>query len=289
MGSATPYSIKVKVIKDWIQGLSRDKIGQNNGIGAGTVTSIIQQAKTYIADMDLMRALALNIKKEKLEINYFASAVRLKKVLDRLELSEEKVEVFLEAINIHCFRQKVSKIEFISKIGEVSNLAKSLDISIFNIPAFVNQKTKQIAELDKEIVLKQRQIKQLIEEYGLTIQDLKDFRLNRPLIDKNQELARALKNMENNKSMLLKELLEINDENTELKLNKTVQEKEIIEVNKKLLLNNPLTIKELSKITDEFFSHPSKNIDIIKLMRERYLRKPDEKGFQERAEKSIKL
>ncbi len=66
MGSATPYSIKVKVIKDWIQGLSRDKIGQNNGIGAGTVTSIIQQAaKTNIADMDLMRGLALKIKKEK--------------------------------------------------------------------------------------------------------------------------------------------------------------------------------------------------------------------------------
>ena len=77
------HSIKVKVIKDWIQGISRDKIGQNNGIGAGTVTSIIQQAKTNIADIDLMRALALNIKKEKLDINYFSSAVRLKKVLDR--------------------------------------------------------------------------------------------------------------------------------------------------------------------------------------------------------------
>jgi hypothetical protein len=42
MGSVTPYSIKVKVIKEWIQGLSRDKIGQNNSSGAGTVTSIIQ-------------------------------------------------------------------------------------------------------------------------------------------------------------------------------------------------------------------------------------------------------
>ena len=58
--------------------------------------------------------------------------------------------------------------------------------------------------------------------------------------------------MEYSKSMLLKELLEINHENTELR-KKTVQEKEIIEVNKKLPLNNPLTIKELSKIIDEFF------------------------------------
>ena len=96
MGSANPYSIKVKVIKDWIQGLSRDKIGQNNGIGAGTVTSIIQQAKTNIADIDLMRALALNIKKEKLEINYFASAVRLKKFWIGWNYQKKRWKYFLK-------------------------------------------------------------------------------------------------------------------------------------------------------------------------------------------------
>ncbi len=61
------------------------------------------------------------------------------------------------------------------------------------------------------------------------------------------------------------------NENSDLRLKKTVQEKELIEANKKLPSNNPIGIKELSKITDEFFSHPSKNVDIIKLMRERYL------------------
>ena len=222
MGAITPYSIKVKVIKEWIQGLSRDKIGQNNGIGAGTVTSIIQQARDNVADIDLMRALAIKIKKEKFEINDFASTVRLKKVMDELELPEEKVEALLEVINIHCFRRAINNKEFISKIEEISNLSKSLDISIFNIPAFINQKTKQLTELDKEIALKQRQIKQLIEEYGLTIQDLKDFRLNRPLIDKIQELARALKNMENDKSMLIEELFEMEEENSMLKSEKTV-------------------------------------------------------------------
>ena len=65
--------------------------------------------------------------------------------------------------------------------------------------------------------------------------------------------------------------------NSSLKSEKTVQETEIIEVNKKLPSNSPIGRKELSKIADEIFSHPSRNIDIIKLMRERYLRKPDEK------------
>jgi hypothetical protein len=277
MGSATPYSIKVKVIKEWIQGLSRDKIGQNNGIGTGTVTSIIQQTKTNITDIDLMRALALEIKKEKLEINYFASAVRLKKLLDEFELPEENVEAFLEGIIAHCFRQNINNKEFVSKIEEISKTANKLDISIFNIPAFINQKTKQLTELNKEISIKQRQIKQIIEEYGLTKQDLKDFRLNRPHIDKIQELERTVKNLKQDKSMLLEELFEIDEENSKLKPEKTIQEKEIMEVNKKLSSTNPIGIKELSKITDEIFSHPSRNIDVIKLMHERSLIKSNEK------------
>ena len=89
---------------DWTPSL--DKIGQNNGIGTGTGTSIIQQVKTNIADIDLSRGLALKIKKEKFDLNYSASAIRLKKVLDELERPGEEVEVFLEAINIHCLERK---------------------------------------------------------------------------------------------------------------------------------------------------------------------------------------
>ena len=70
--------------------------------------------------------------------------------------------------------------------------------------------------LNKEIAIKQRQIKQIIEEYGLTIQDLKDFRLNRPLINKIQELDRTLKNVENDKSRLMKELFEMEEKNSKL-------------------------------------------------------------------------
>ena len=109
MGIQTPYSIKIQVIKNRIQGISRDKIAINNNIGAGTVTSIIQQAKNNILDIDLMRVLALKIKKEDLDLNYFVSSVRLKKVLDKLDLTKEKMEVFLEEVNIHCFKQEINK------------------------------------------------------------------------------------------------------------------------------------------------------------------------------------
>jgi hypothetical protein len=277
MGSATPYSIKVKVIKEWIQGLSRDKIGQNNGIGTGTVTSIIQQAKANIADIDLLRGLALKIKKENLDLNYFASTVRLKKVLDRLELSEEKVESLLEEIDTHCFRQNINNKEFVSKIDEVSKLVNNLDVSIYNIPSYIDKMTKQLAELEKRIMIKQGQINQKIREHKITIDDLNEFRLKRPILVKMDVLEFRLSEKEEENQSLKEEILNYKAKILALNSSKSVLESEFTNVNKKLPANNPLDITELSKITDEIFYHPNRNIEIIKMMREHFINKPIEK------------
>jgi hypothetical protein len=52
-----------------------------------------------------MRKFALTLKKENLDVNHFASAVRLKKVLDRIGLPEDKIELLLEEIKVHCFKR----------------------------------------------------------------------------------------------------------------------------------------------------------------------------------------
>jgi chromosome segregation ATPase len=242
MGYATPYSIKVKVIEEWIQGLSRDKIGQNNGIGTGTVTSIIQQAKTNIADIDLLRGLALKIKKENLDLNYFASTVRLKKVLDELELSEEKVESFLEEINIHCFRKEIDSKEFVSKIDEVSKLVNNLEVSIYNIPSYIDKMTKQLAELEKRITIKEGQINQKIREHKITIDDLNEYRLKRPILVKIDVLEFRLSKKEEENESLKEEILNYKAKILAINSSKSVLESELINTNKKLPTSNPLDI-----------------------------------------------
>ncbi len=129
-----PVTIKIQVIKEWIRGISRDKIAQENNIGAGTVTGIIQQTKSDTPDMDLIRDLALQLKKENLDLNYFASSVRLKKILDRFELTEEKLDEFLEEMAIYCFKQQINQKEFILKVDKVSNLQTTLK---FQYPIFL--------------------------------------------------------------------------------------------------------------------------------------------------------
>jgi transcriptional regulator with XRE-family HTH domain len=66
MVAKIPLSIKTKVLNEWLQGFTRNKIAENNGIDAGTVTNIHQQARNKdIPDIDLMRELALMLKKDK--------------------------------------------------------------------------------------------------------------------------------------------------------------------------------------------------------------------------------
>jgi DNA-binding CsgD family transcriptional regulator len=59
MGARIPKSIREQVIKQWLEGISRDKIAKDNGIGAGTVSSIIKDSMQEITDIDLLRAVAL--------------------------------------------------------------------------------------------------------------------------------------------------------------------------------------------------------------------------------------
>jgi chromosome segregation ATPase len=274
MGFATPYSIKVKVIEEWIQGLSRDKICQNNGIGTGTVTSILQQVKTNIADIDLLRGLALKIKKENLDLNYFASTVRLKKVMDELEISEEKVESLLEEINTHCFKKEIDSKEFVSKIDEVSKLVNTLDVSLFNIPSYIDKMIKQLAELEKRIMIKQGQINQKIREHKITIDDLNEYRLKRPILVKIDTLEFRVSKKEEENQSLKEEILNYKAKILALNSSKSVLESEFTNANKKLSANNPLDITELSKIADEIFYHPNRYIEIIKIMREHFISKP---------------
>lgn len=88
MGGRVPITIRRQVIKQWLNGHSRDQIAKDNDIGAGTVTTIIKQCsqekrEQFFDDadfeLDLIRELAVMLKREGLAVNSFASALRLQK------------------------------------------------------------------------------------------------------------------------------------------------------------------------------------------------------------------
>ncbi len=69
MKPKVPKSIRERVLKQWLQGMSRDEIAKYNDIGAGTVSAIIKDAKQEISDIDLLREVALVIKNDDLDLS----------------------------------------------------------------------------------------------------------------------------------------------------------------------------------------------------------------------------
>jgi transcriptional regulator with XRE-family HTH domain len=173
MGAPLPQSIKIAVIEGWLRGLSRNSIAEKYKIGAGTVSDIIQKARINIPDIDLMRGLAVALKKHRMDVDSFASLVRLKTVLDRIGFPEEKLETLLEEINVHCFVEGKSEKEFVSKVDELFEIAAELDTTIWGIDSQIKQKKMEIIELDKKIAKKHEEIIELDKKIAKKHEDLK--------------------------------------------------------------------------------------------------------------------
>ena len=90
METKVPKSIKQQVIRQWLQGISRDQIAKDNDIGAGTVSAIIKDIRQNdIPDIDLLREVALLLKNEDLDLLLLASSIRIKKKADDMDLSKD--------------------------------------------------------------------------------------------------------------------------------------------------------------------------------------------------------
>ena len=235
-------------------------------------TSYSNSKQTF--QIDLMRQTALQIKKEGLEIFSFAASIRLRRLLEQLQITEDQIESFLEEIDIYCFKQQIIPKDFVLKIKDVSDLAMDLETPIHKLPSFINQLSIQKNRLEREITIKKEEYSQVIKENETIIEELKEFRAKKHhLLYKINDLQKSLNNQ--NKTLLstTKELSDLAIENYHLKAilaKDDILPFEFTEANKKLAYsgdNKPLDKKEIAAIVYELYHYPSDHIDIIKTMR----------------------
>ena len=275
MSNPIPHKTKVQVLHQWIQVIPRDRIAENNDIGRGTVSNIIKQFKTTVPDIDLMRETALQIKKEDLEIFTYAASIRLRRLLEQLNITEDQVENLLEEISIYCFKQQITSKDFVLKINEVSDLAMDLQTPIHKLPSFVNQLSSHKGKLEREIANKKQEYNQVIKENEKYVDELQEFRAKKHLLPKLNDLQQLLNSKINTLDLAIKESSDLAKENYQLKAilaKDDILPYEFTEANKKLDLsgdNKPLDKKEIAAIVYELYYYPSDHINIIKTMRQR--------------------
>ena len=97
MPAAIDAQVKKQVVNQWLAGESPDRIAADNGIGAGTVTNIINEWKKGVedSDYDSVRELAVYSKKEGFGLSQFASSTWLSNYVQKLGTSQDQIESFI--------------------------------------------------------------------------------------------------------------------------------------------------------------------------------------------------
>ena len=172
---------------------SRDQIAKNNDIGAGTVSAIIKDAKQKdIPDIDLLREVALLLKNEDLDLSVLADSIRLKNKIDEMDLSEDLVESFIENINIHSFKRGMKAEEFINIINNVSVLSEKQGMPLDQLPNYLIQKELEVEKMNGDIKDVKMKKHLVLQNYGITMNDLDEYKSNKPLIDYIKQLKNQL-------------------------------------------------------------------------------------------------
>jgi transcriptional regulator with XRE-family HTH domain len=267
MKPKVPKSIRERVINQWLQGMSRDQIAKDNDIGAGTVSSITKDAKQEIPDIDLLREVALVLKKYDFDLSVLASSIRIKNKLDEMGLNEDQIDSLIDNGNIHCFKRGLTGEEYFNIVDKVCALTDNLEMPLDELPNHITQQELELEQVRGEIEEVKLKEDQVLQHYNVTMNVLEKYRRNEPLVETIKSQQNKLEKAERHIDDLKKELRNEQNMNFRIKYSLLISENELNEANK--ILDRRIEPSELREIADEIYHNPSKYTDIIREIRER--------------------
>ncbi|MFL6413575.1 MAG: hypothetical protein ACJ71K_20340, partial [Nitrososphaeraceae archaeon] len=141
MPAAIDEIIKRKVIQQWISGCPRDKIATENNIGAGTVSSIIANYKVGLEslDFDSIRQLAVEAKKQGLNLSELSSNLRLYNFFRKSGATEEEVESFIANLS----SSNISPEKVIECVNQLHDISRLESLPLEQVPSYIKQKLEE--------------------------------------------------------------------------------------------------------------------------------------------------
>ena len=237
MGGHIPKTIKINVLKKWLEGLSIDKIAAKEGIATGSVSNIIQECRQNDPEFDLMREVAVKLKDQGDTIESFASTVRLRErirkilqlpsspssSLDRITtttknrkeveestivIEHDKIESFIEFLEVFCFKHNLSIKEFIDLVYRLAFIAyNKFRIPLESLPDYVQQLEGEADTLTEQIAEKKLEMKNVLAYYdGATTLE---YNANKSsLFEENKRLREELVKVSKQRDMYFRDAME---------------------------------------------------------------------------------
>ncbi len=148
MPAAIDTQVKNQVINQWLSGDSRDRIAADNGIGAGTVSNIINEWKKGVEDSeyDSVRELTASLKKQGIGLSDLACSFRLNNYIKKLGANQGQIESFIA--NLANFPDPGKLIDVANQVAELS---RSESIPLEDLEDHVKQKEEEKQMLEEDI------------------------------------------------------------------------------------------------------------------------------------------
>jgi len=173
MPAAIDPIIKQWVIAQYLQGVTRDKIAADNGIGTGTVSNIIDEWKKGVQDSDYesIRELSVFCKKQGMTLNALASCIRVNNYVQSLgaNVNESTLESLIANMANYPDRNPAKLIEAAAQISESGIPFEKLEEHVKTLMA---EKETLQREIDEERVIfdgvhvDAEGRRKIMEEYG---------------------------------------------------------------------------------------------------------------------------
>ena len=169
MPAAIDTRVKRQVISQWLVGESRDRIAADNGIGAGTVTNIVNEWKKGVedSDYDSLRELAVYSKKEGFGLSDIASYVRLNNYIQKLGGNQDQIESFIANLANSPEPEKL-----IDVANQVAHVSRSESIPLGELEDHVKHKEEEKQSLEEEI----KQRREILESTNVDIKSIDEYK-----------------------------------------------------------------------------------------------------------------
>ena len=164
MTQKLPNYIERNVIEGWLRGKSRDEIAIENGISTGAVSNMM---KKFIAslgqyDTEIIRELAIQIKKANLNPKECAIGFRVNKILENIGIAneeEKKIEEFLKEIDTFATKMKVNPGLIRECLYEIIKISK--EIPSYQMTNYIQNKRQEKEQLEIQVEKLKMEIQKL--------------------------------------------------------------------------------------------------------------------------------
>ncbi|AFU57899.1 hypothetical protein Ngar_c09570 [Candidatus Nitrososphaera gargensis Ga9.2] len=173
MPERVPDVTKLKILRLWLAGESRDNIARKTGVGTGTVSNVISEWRTSYANynIDALRELGIAMKNAGITPKEAADAARVFNMLTKNNVKLDDLDFFISDAYKTCSNTGLPTERLVDLLNQFFALSSSLNIPAEELPIQLAKLKNEVEGLKKSKI----ELEQELSNKETTLLDLQQF------------------------------------------------------------------------------------------------------------------